>query len=153
MMIGVDLCLKCSMDMQNIQNPGSSTNQKIMKHLFSQISNIHNLEEYDELLSYIINDHHSLETAEGYDGTDDFLKLIDGKARTTFTAYATWVSHIIQLLENEDLLTPKKSSKIPNLLKTERFVDQLIDSRNLGKSFSSEWFEVLRKTGIDWSSK
>ena len=141
------------MDMQNIQNPGFSTNQKIMKHLFSQISNIHNLEDYDDLLSYIINDHYSLETAEGYDGTDDFLKLIDGKARTTFTAYATWVSHIRKLLENDDLLTPEKSSKIPNLLKTERFVDQLIDSRNLGKSFSSQWFKVLRKTGIDWSSK
>lgn len=153
MMIGVDLCLKCSMDMQNIQNPGFSTNQKIMKHLFSQISNIQNLEDYDDLLSHIINDHYSLETAEGYDGTDDFLKLIDGKARTTFSAYASWVSHIIHLLENKDLLTPEKLSKIPNLLKTERFVDQLIDSRNLGKSFSSQWFKVLRKTGIDWSSK
>ena len=152
MMIGVDLCLKCSMDMEGIQNPGFST-QQIMKHLFSQISNIHNLEDYDDLLSYIIDHHYSLETAEGYDGTDDFLKLIDGKARTTFSAYAAWVSHVISLLENKDLLTPEKSSKIPNLLKTERFVDQLIKSRNLGKSFSSEWFKVLRKTGIDWSSK
>ena len=153
MMIGIDLCLKCSMDIQCIQNPGSSTNQKIMKHLFSQISNINNLEEYDDLFSYIINDHYSLNTAEGYDGTNDFLRLIDSKARITFASDETAGWHISELLENEDLLTPEKSSKIPNLLKNERFIDQLIRYRNLGKSFSSEWFKVLRKTSIDWSSK
>ena len=152
MMIGIDLCLKCSM-YRNIQNPGFATTERIMQHLFSQIKNIRYLEDYDDILSYIIDDHYSLKTAEGYDGTDDFLKLIDNKARTTFASDETAGWHISELLENEDLLTPEKSSKIPNLLTNERFVDQLIRYRNLGISFSSEWFKVLRKTSIDWSSK
>lgn len=149
MMVGVDLCFKCSMDIQNIPNPGSNTNMSIMQHLFSRIRSIRSLEDYNELLSYIINDHYSLKTAEGYDGTNDFLKLVDDKARTTFTLSG----HIGELWENEELLNPETSSKIPNLLRNERFVDKLISSRNLKKSYSSEWFKVLRETSIDWSSK
>lgn len=148
MMVGVDLCFKGSMVIQNIRNPGYATNNS-MTHLFSRIRNISSFEDYNQLLSYIINDHHSLKTAEGYDGTNDFLKLIDDKARTTFTLSG----HIVELLENEELLNPESSSKIPNLLNNELFVDKLIYYRNLGKSFSSEWFKVLRETSIDWSSK
>ena len=153
MMVGVDLCFKCSMDIPNIKNPGSATNKIIMEHLFSKIKSIGDLDDYDVILSYIIENYHYLKTVDHYDGTDEFLKLIDSKATKTFANDETLKWHITLLLSNEDLLTPKRLSKLQNLLNTELFIDQLISYRDMRKSFNSNWFDVLRESNVDWSSK